>query len=95
MNNLSVTYSDSVKISASGYIHLRVLAERIEYLHSILPTTRIDDVETVDIVVDVVKRENALSDIRACLQLTRERMGIGRRTFCVSDRRGIPESANV
>jgi hypothetical protein len=31
----------------------------------------------------------------ACLQLTRERMGIGRRTFCVSDRRGIPESANV
>ena len=32
---------------------------------------------------------------RACLQLRRERIGIGRRTFCVSDARGIPKSANV
>ena len=32
---------------------------------------------------------------RACLQLTGERIGIGRRTFCVSDTRGISESANV
>lgn len=32
---------------------------------------------------------------RACVQLTRERIGIGHGTFCVSDRRGIPESANV
>jgi hypothetical protein len=35
------------------------------------------------------------SATRACLQLRRERIGIGRRTFCVSDARGIPESANV
>ena len=28
---------------------------------------------------------------RACLQLTGERIGIGRGTFCVSDARGIPE----
>jgi hypothetical protein len=34
-------------------------------------------------------------DIRACLQLRGERMGIGRGTLCVSDTRGIPESANV
>ena len=27
---------------------------------------------------------------RACLQLRRERIGIGRRTFCVSDARGLP-----
>jgi hypothetical protein len=32
---------------------------------------------------------------RGCLQLRRERIGIGRRTFWVSDTRGIPESANV
>jgi hypothetical protein len=32
---------------------------------------------------------------RACLQLMSERIGIGRRTFCVSDTQGIPESANV
>jgi hypothetical protein len=34
-------------------------------------------------------------DTRACLQLRGERMGIGRGTLCVSDTRGIPESANV
>ena len=32
---------------------------------------------------------------RACVQLRRERIGIGGRTFGVSDRRGIPKSANV
>jgi len=32
---------------------------------------------------------------RACLQLTGERIGIGYGTLCVSDARGIPESANV
>ena len=33
--------------------------------------------------------------LRACLQLMRERIGIGRRTFDVSDTRGIPESVKV
>jgi Resolvase, N terminal domain len=32
---------------------------------------------------------------RACLQLAGERIGIGRRTLCVSEARGIPESANL
>jgi hypothetical protein len=32
---------------------------------------------------------------RACVQLRRERKGIGGGTFGVLDRRGIPESANV
>jgi hypothetical protein len=34
-------------------------------------------------------------DPRACVQLRRERIGIGGGTLCVLDRRGIPESANV
>jgi hypothetical protein len=33
--------------------------------------------------------------VRACVQLTGERIGIGRGTLRVSDTRGIPESANV
>ena len=32
---------------------------------------------------------------RACIQLRRERIGIGHGTFCVSNTRGIPESSNV
>jgi hypothetical protein len=63
MNNIAVDQDDSIKISASGYIHLRVLAEQIEYLYNILPTTRIDDEETVDIIVDIVKRENTMLDV--------------------------------
>ena len=39
--------------------------------------------------------ELAFANIRACLQLTRERIEIGRRTFGVSDTRGIAESAKV
>jgi hypothetical protein len=34
-------------------------------------------------------------ETRACLQSTEERIGIGRGTLCISDARGIPESANV
>ena len=37
----------------------------------------------------------AIALLRACVQLERERIGIGPRTFCVSDARGIPELANV
>jgi hypothetical protein len=34
-------------------------------------------------------------ETRACLQLMREQIGIARRTYRISDPRGIPESANV
>ena len=40
MNNKSVLIDDSVKISAAGYIHLRVLTERVEYLYGVIPTTQ-------------------------------------------------------
>ena len=41
------------------------------------------------------RKVGACHPARACLQLTGERIGIGRGTFGVSDTRGIPESANV
>lgn len=68
MNNVSLELSDCIKITAAGYIHLRVLAERIEYLFGILPTTRIADAKVVDFVVDVVNRENSfgMRPPRAC-----------------------------
>lgn len=43
MGNISVVSSDSVKISASGYVHLRTLVERIEYLYGVIPATRITE----------------------------------------------------
>ena len=39
MNFTNVEFSDSVRILASGFMHLRVLPERLEYLYGILPTT--------------------------------------------------------
>jgi hypothetical protein len=63
MNNVSLELSDCIKITASGYIDPRVLAERIEYLFGILPTTRIADADVVDVVVDVVNRENRVGEV--------------------------------
>jgi hypothetical protein len=63
MNNVSLELSDCIIITAAGYIHLRVLAERIEYLFGILPTTRIADAKVVDVVVDVVNRENSFGEV--------------------------------
>ena len=41
MNFTSVSFHDSVRILASGYMHVRVLAGRLEYLYGIIPTTPI------------------------------------------------------
>jgi aliphatic sulfonates family ABC transporter substrate-binding protein len=41
------------------------------------------------------RRDWIIAWTRACLQLTRERIGIGGRTFCVSATRGNPESASI
>jgi hypothetical protein len=43
MNFTSVGYDDSVKILASGFMHVRILVGRIEYLYGIIPTTPIFD----------------------------------------------------
>ena len=63
MNHLSVEVDDCVKITASGYIHLRILVERIEYLFGIIPTTKIGDSDAIKFFGELVKRENSLGYI--------------------------------
>jgi hypothetical protein len=46
MNFTSVGFDDSVHILASGYMHVRVLAGRLEYLYGIIPTTPILEKDT-------------------------------------------------
>jgi hypothetical protein len=60
MNNASVDWQDCVKISASGYIHLRILAERVEYIFGVIPTTTITDDITMKSLGEVVARENSV-----------------------------------
>lgn len=63
MNNTSVELDDSVKISASGYIHLRVLSDRLEYLYGVIATTPIADEDMLKYLAQFVDRENKLGSL--------------------------------
>ena len=55
---VDVRESDCVKIQASGFMHLRVLCERIEYLYGILTVTQISDMTTAIALADSINRES-------------------------------------
>lgn len=55
---VDVRESDCVKIQASGFMHLRVLCERIEYLYGILTVTQISDMTTAVALADSINRES-------------------------------------
>jgi hypothetical protein len=63
MNTISVEPHNCIKLTASGFAHMRIMSERIEYLYGILPSTRIADSATVDVIVDVVRRESTTGDV--------------------------------
>jgi hypothetical protein len=53
-----VSFDDSVKIMAAGWLHLRILSERIEYLYGVIPTTPFTDETAARSVGHVLKREH-------------------------------------
>ena len=55
---------DCVKATASGWVHMRLLSERIEYLHAVLPTTPIYDGPLRQLVFDRMKIENKFGDLK-------------------------------
>jgi hypothetical protein len=59
MNFTSVAYDDSVRILASGYMHVRILAARMEYLYGVIPTTPLSDRDVAVRLADFVKNEAA------------------------------------
>ena len=58
MSRTSVTFADSIKITASGFIHLRVLCERLEYLYGVLTVTPVSESTTAHQLADFVRTEN-------------------------------------
>jgi hypothetical protein len=62
-NFSEVALDDCVKIQASGFIHLRVLCERIEYLYGIACVTPIADERTAAALAEYLVRENERGDI--------------------------------
>lgn len=65
MNRTGVSGADSLKVTASGFIHLRVLCERLEYLYGVLCVTPIFDATVADKIADYVNRENQHDRISA------------------------------
>jgi hypothetical protein len=55
----------SVKILASGFMHLRILSERIEYLYGVLPTTPITDQDLAARLGAVINLEGHTGDVSA------------------------------
>jgi len=58
MNFRQVEFDDCVRILASGFIHLRVLSGRIEYLYGVLATTPFTDKRIAERLADVVRNES-------------------------------------
>lgn len=63
MNHTAVTFDDSVHILAAGFMHLRVLPERLEYLYGVLPTVPIADQDVANKIAEVLEVENSAGDV--------------------------------
>ena len=61
MNQTQVVISDSVKVTASGFIHMRILCERLEYVYGVLTVTPISDQGVAAEIADYIRRENQMT----------------------------------
>ena len=57
MNQSAVTFDDSIRITASGYFHIRLFPERLEYLYGILPTTPFTERHTGIAITRILRKE--------------------------------------
>ncbi len=65
MNFTHVDFDDAVRIEASGFIHVRVLAERLEYLYGVIGTTPISEAFTAKLLAEFLNKENVRGDLTA------------------------------
>ncbi len=63
MNYTAVGSEDSVRILPAGYIHIKVLAARLEYLYGVLPSTPIFDNTTAQQLSRFVELENTRGEL--------------------------------
>jgi hypothetical protein len=62
-NFSSVGIDDCVRIQASGFIHLRILCDRLEYLYGIIPVVPVADNKVAAALADYVNREYQRGDL--------------------------------
>jgi len=65
MSSLQVDLHDAVKVTASGFIHLRILSERIEYVYGVLGVTPVTNDEIARKIADYILRENQPPGLKA------------------------------
>ena len=65
MNQTAVARGDCVKVTAAGFIHLRILGERLEYLYGILTVTPISEHKAAEQIADYIRRESQLGQLTA------------------------------
>jgi hypothetical protein len=58
MNQSEVDFGDCIKVTASGFIHIRILTERFEYLYGVLTVTPIFEKRVAENLAEYLKREN-------------------------------------
>ena len=59
MNSVEVQLQDSVRVLAAGWVHMRLLSGRFEYLFGVIPTTPIRDQRTAEQLAELVRNEAA------------------------------------
>jgi len=69
MNQSKVEFYDSIKVTASGFIHIRILCERLEYLYGVLTVTPISERGIAQDIGEYVRRENQMGHLGGFQQL--------------------------
>jgi hypothetical protein len=64
MNAADVEWQDSVRILAAGWVHLRLLSGRFEYLFGVIPTTPIRDQGVAQQLAELVKIESDRGELQ-------------------------------
>lgn len=63
MNRTTVTLDNSVHVLAAGFMHLRILPERLEYLYGVLPTVPVADPIVASRIADILRIENSNENV--------------------------------
>ena len=63
MNTKEVEWDDSVRVLAAGWVHLRILTERFEYIYGCIPTTPIRDQKIAEQLADLVIIESQRGEL--------------------------------
>jgi hypothetical protein len=63
MNSTQISLDDSVRILAAGWVHIRILSGRFEYLFGVIATTPINDPDVAQQLAELLRMEVQRGDL--------------------------------